>query len=110
MTAPPLVRHFEAFLAARHPPKTFCPSEVARSLTAADIQALSDATSTAMTHWRDAMPLIREHAWTLRARGRCEILQRGVVLGAEQVGCLEEIRGPIRIRRVERTGEDESGV
>jgi hypothetical protein len=104
MTATPLALHFETFLAARHPPKTFCPSEVARSLTPADLQALSAATSTEMTHWRDAMPSIREYTWTLRARGQCEILQRGVVLGAEQVGCLEEIRGPIRIRRVERDG------
>ena len=86
-----LERHLEEFLAKRDPPKTFCPSEVARALSAGEINDLG------YSNWRDAMPGIRELAWSLRDRGECEILQKGEVL-KEDVQ-LEDVRGPIRIRR-----------
>ena len=54
-----------------------------------------------LNEWRDAMPGIRELAWDLRSRGRCEILQKGEVLGMD-VG-VDDVRGPIRVRR--QTGE-----
>ena len=87
----PLQERLDDFLRKRQPPKTFCPSEVARALTASELTELG------LGEWRDAMPMIRGMAWTLRQRGECEILQRGEVLGME-VG-VEDVRGPIRIRR-----------
>lgn len=86
-----LAKHLEDFLAKREPPKTFCPSEVARALTAGELKDLGFA------DWRDAMPDIRQLAWSWRDTGSCEILQKGEVLG-DRVG-LEHVRGPIRIRR-----------
>ena len=86
-----LERRLEDFLAQREPPKTFCPSEVARALTASEREDLG------FSDCRDAMPAIRELAWSLRDRNECEILQKGQVL-AEDVG-LDDVRGPIRIRR-----------
>ena len=86
-----LEKHFGDFLAEREPPKTFCPSEVARALTADEIHDLG------YSGWRDAMPGIQELAWELRNRGECEILQKGEVLG-EDVGS-KDVKGPIRIRR-----------
>ena len=86
-----LAKHLEDFLAKREPPKTFCPSEVARALTAGELKDLGFA------DWRDAMPDIRQLAWSWRDTGSCEILQKGEVLG-DHVD-LEHVRGPIRIRR-----------
>jgi len=80
------------FLQKRQPPKTFCPSEVARALSAVDLESLD------FGEWRDAMPAVRELAWGLKGRGELEILQKGVVLGEDVQ--LEDVRGPIRIRRV----------
>ena len=88
-----LARHLEDFLAKREPPKTFCPSEVARALTAEEMSELG------YSEWRDAMPAIRELAWDRRERGECEILQKGEVVGHD-VGP-EDARGPVRIRRTE---------
>jgi len=45
------------------------------------------------------MPAIRQLTWESRARGECEIVQRGEALGLE-VG-VDDVRGPIRIRRVD---------
>ncbi|KAK1083421.1 hypothetical protein LTR33_003269 [Friedmanniomyces endolithicus] len=90
----PLAHHLSHFLTTRHPPKTFCPSEVARALSSSELQTLGFA------GWREAMPAVRELAWEWRARGEgVEILQKGVVLGSE-VG-VGDVRGPIRVRRVE---------
>ncbi|GIZ41995.1 hypothetical protein CKM354_000527600 [Cercospora kikuchii] len=86
-----LKRRLEDFLRQRHPPKTFCPSEVARALTAEELQQLGYA------QWRDAMPAVREIAWDLRQNGQCEILQKGQSIDDVD---LDEVRGPIRIRRV----------
>lgn len=46
------------------------------------------------------MPTIREMAWEWRGNGEVEILQRGEVLSLD-VG-LEDVRGPIRLRRVQQ--------
>jgi hypothetical protein len=84
--------HLTHFLQTRIPPKTFCPSEVARALTADDLQCLG------CDDWREAMSIIREVVWEKRKEGECEVLQRGEVLGME-VG-VEDVRGPVRVRRV----------
>ena len=86
-----LQKHFDDFLTKREPPKTFCPSEVARALSGAERDELG------IQGWRDAMPDIRQLAWQLRAQGSCEITQKGEALGMD-VG-LEDVKGPIRIRR-----------
>ena len=86
-----LAKHLNDFLGKREPPKTFCPSEVARALTGDELEDLG------FGGWRDAMPAIRELAWQLRGQGECEILQKGQVLG-DDVGP-NDVKGPIRIRR-----------
>lgn len=80
----------ESFLQTRHPPKTFCPSEVARALTPSELSELG------FDSWRDAMPAVRQLAWDLRANGECEVLQKGECVDAVE---LEDVRGPIRLRR-----------
>ena len=87
-----LQQHLTAFLAKRDPPKTFCPSEVARALTADELAHLG------YTEWRDAMPAIRELAWTVRDAGECQILQKGQPIDVD----IDDVRGPIRVRRTER--------
>ena len=86
-----LQKHLADFLTKREPPKTFCPSEVARALTVDEMQSLG------FSEWRDAMPSVRELAWASRSRGECEILQKGEVIG-DDVGP-GDVHGPIRIRR-----------
>lgn len=86
-----LAKHLEDFLNKREPPKTFCPSEVARALTQDEMNDLG------LEEWRDAMPGVRELVWKLRDRGECDIVQKGEVLG-ENVGP-EDVKRPIRIRR-----------
>lgn len=81
-------------------PKTICPSEVARSLSASEIH---DAVGG--ENWRDTMPAIRELAWRMRdEEGTVDILQRGEVLGRD-VG-IGDVRGPIRLRW--KLGSDQS--
>jgi hypothetical protein len=48
------------------------------------------------------MPAIRDIVWEMRERGEVEILQRGDVLGLD-VG-VEDVRGPVRVRRVQYSG------
>lgn len=84
---------FASFCTSRQPPKTFCPSEVARALSADELARLG------CEDWRAAMPAIRELAWQERAAGRCEVLQKGMVLGADVR--LEDVHGPIRVRRAD---------
>ena len=86
-----LAMHLEEFLGKRQPPKTFCPSEVARSLSGGELKDLG------FDEWRDAMSSVRELAWERRDRGECEILQKGEVLRDDV--SLGDIKGPIRIRR-----------
>lgn len=87
----PVSQHLQRFLNTRQPPKTFCPSEVARALSSEDLE------SEGVKEWRELMPRIRELAWEMRARGEVEVLQKGAVL--EQETSLEGIKGPIRLRR-----------
>ncbi|EME46882.1 hypothetical protein DOTSEDRAFT_125304 [Dothistroma septosporum NZE10] len=86
-----LKHRLQYFLQEREPPKTFCPSEVARSLTQQDLSDLG------FDSWRDAMPAVRGTAWTMRDEGVLEVVQKGVSVG--DVG-LDHVKGPIRIRRV----------
>lgn len=76
---------------SREPPKTFCPSEVARRLTRDELQELD------FKEWRDAMPEIRRLAFEMRARGTVEILQKGEVL-ADGIAP-DDVAGPIRLRK-----------
>jgi Protein of unknown function (DUF3253) len=86
-----LTNHLTILLASRAPPKTICPSEVARALSSSDLAAC-EASS-----WRDLMPAIRTLAFQLREAGELEVLQRGRVLGADITE--ENVRGPIRLRQ-----------
>jgi hypothetical protein len=90
-----LTPHLTHFLTTRQPPKTFCPSEVARALSSAELE------SCGVQGWRDVMPLVRELVAELREEGECEVLQRGTVLEGELGGGLEEVVGPVRVRRTE---------
>jgi hypothetical protein len=93
-TSTPLTTHLITFLTTRHPPKTFCPSEVARSLSQDELRAIGCET------WREAMPEIRRCVYELRDRGGCEVLQKGVVVVEGE----ESVRGPIRVRRTGQSG------
>ncbi|KAI9805690.1 MAG: hypothetical protein M1833_005183 [Piccolia ochrophora] len=81
----------DELLAARVPPKTICPSEVPRKLTAGQLEEAG------VSSWRDLMDDTRKLAWQMRASGEVEILQGGEVVGHD-VG-LDDIKGPIRLRR-----------
>ncbi|KAK4986611.1 hypothetical protein LTR50_005221 [Elasticomyces elasticus] len=91
-TQGPLHNHLAHFLATRTPPKTFCPSEVARACTASELETLG------VGSWRDLMPEIRRIVWEERDQRRLEVLQKGQVLGADVA--LEDVKGPIRVRTV----------
>lgn len=84
-------KHLEQFLQAREPPKTFCPSEVARAMSSSELEAAG------AEHWRDLMPRIRELAWEKRAHGQLQVLQKGNVI--EQSVAPADVTGPIRLRR-----------
>lgn len=95
-SASPLHTHLQRFLTTRHPPKTFCPSEVARALSTKELSGLGFET------WRDAMPDVRRLVYDLRDEGGCEVVQKGeIVTEAESA-----VSGPIRVRRISRD-EDE---
>lgn len=88
--ASPLHNHLQHFLTTRSPPKTFCPSEVARALTTQELSNLGFET------WRDAMAELRRLVYELRDAGDCDVLQKGeLITGAES-----DVSGPIRVRRV----------
>lgn len=88
----PLRARIDRLLDTRNHPKTICPSEAARALSAAELR------ETGASSWRDLMPALRILAFELRDQGRIEIMQKGTVLSTEQ--SLEETSGPIRLRRV----------
>ena len=92
-----LEHRLQRLLLSRAFPKTICPSEVARSMTKSDLEALG------VSEWRDLMAPIRELVWEMRDQGEVEIVQKGEVLGQE-IG-LEDVRGPIRVRRIVRGDE-----
>ncbi|KAH6674273.1 hypothetical protein B0J14DRAFT_480138, partial [Halenospora varia] len=77
---------------ARGPPKTLCPSEVARALNSQDLQSVG------LSSWRDTMREVRIVAAELRVRGDVEILQKGLVLAGDLGEQLELVKGSIRIR------------
>lgn len=73
-------RALREFAAARASEKTFCPSELARSLGG--------------KNWRDWMPAIRAEAVRLVAAGELRCTQRGVAVKPDTA------RGPIRLSAV----------
>jgi len=86
-----IVGHLEHFVQTRAYPKTFCPSEVARALSAAELS------SGGFTTWRDAMDSVRQAAEDARSQGTLEVLQRGEVIDPQTAIC--DLKGPIRLRR-----------
>jgi hypothetical protein len=66
-------------LADRDPGKTICPSDAARRLGGDE-------------GFRPLMPLVRDAARAMAARGEVEVTQGGAVVD------LDEVRGPIRLR------------
>lgn len=89
-----LVRRVNELLCSRDYPKTICPSEVPRSLNESELGALG------VTHWRSLMPKVREILWTMQQKEEVEILQRGEPIPGTID--LQDIRGPIRARKVQR--------
>lgn len=79
----------QAMLEKRDYPKTCCPSEIARALTAEELHQLG------CEDWRAAMPVVREEAWKMRAEGALDVTQKGEAVSAEG---LDQIKGPIRLR------------
>ena len=88
-----ILAHADRLLRARDYPKTICPSEVARALSAEELQLLDSA------GWRDSMDHVRHIFWQLREEGEVEILQKGQVVDATQ---LQDVRGPIRVRATQK--------
>jgi len=86
-----ILSHLNNLLHSRAPPKTICPSEVARALSSSELRELG------VDNWRDLMPDIRAVVWKLRDDGKVEILQKGVVLGADVQ--IADVKGPIRVRK-----------
>ncbi|KAK8207964.1 hypothetical protein M8818_004217 [Zalaria obscura] len=89
--ASPIQTHLQRFLETRQPPKTFCPSEVARALSNEELQ------TEGAKEWREVMPTVREVVWEMRDRGEVEVLQKGEVLAADTT--LDQVKGPIRVRK-----------
>jgi Protein of unknown function (DUF3253) len=87
----PVIPHLNQLLDSRSFPKTICPSEAARALSAAELQR------TGVDHWRVLMPAIRELAFELRDKGILDILQKGEILPQSQT--MQQTVGPIRLRR-----------
>lgn len=85
--------HADRLLRARDYPKTICPSEVARALSAEELRLLN------ATGWRDTMDDVRSVVWQMREEGHVEVLQRGNVV---HVTLLEDVRGPIRVRATQK--------
>ena len=84
--------HLERLLSSREPPKTICPSEAARAVSTAELEEAGASS------WRDLMSDARACLWAMRDAGEVEILQKGAVLPSDLK--LEDIRGPIRARRI----------
>ena len=86
-----LLHKLQRSLSAREYPKTLCPSEIPRSLSAEELSSLGFAS------WRDLMPPIRNMIKDLRMKGEVEILQRGEVIDRNIP--VDDVKGPIRVRR-----------
>lgn len=87
-----ILSHANKLLDNRAFPKTICPSEIARAFTQGELRTLDAA------NWRDTMEIVRQVMWQLREAGKVEVLQKGEVVGVEK---LEDVRGPIRVRRTQ---------
>jgi hypothetical protein len=88
-----ILRHADHLLNTRVWPKTICPSEIARAFSKGELDTL-DA-----SEWRDTMDDIRRVVWEKRNAGEVDVMQKGEVVDVE---CLEDIKGPIRVRLVRR--------
>ena len=86
-----IMHHLVLLLDTRDWPKTICPSEVPRAMTTAELS------SAGASNFRDLMPHVRQIVWEMRDRGEVEILQKGSKV-SDNVA-LEDIKGPIRVRR-----------
>ncbi len=86
-----VMTHLDRLLNSRSFPKTICPSEAARALSAADLERAG------VESWRDLMPAIRERAFELRDEGVLDILQKGEILPVSQT--IQQTVGPIRLRK-----------
>lgn len=87
-----ILQHANRLLSMREYPKTICPSEVARALSSSELSSLD------VPDWRATMDPIRQILWEMRQAGEVEVLQKGEVVNAER---LEDIRGPIRVRKAQ---------
>ena len=87
----PLQAHLDQLLSSRAAPKTICPSEAARALSASELHSLG------ASDWRDLMPSARQFLFGMRDRGEVEIMQRGEVLSNDIT--LDNVKGPIRARK-----------
>jgi hypothetical protein len=88
-----ILSHADRLLDARQFPKTICPSEIARAFSAQELQSLGAA------EWRDTMDVVRQVMWEKKEAGEVEVMQKGEVIDVESLG---DIRGPIRVRRVQK--------
>ena len=88
-----LKSHLDRLLTSREPPKTICPSEVARALSLVELQVAG------VDSWRDLMLAIRTIVAQMRDQGDVEVLQKGEVLDGDLGEGLVDVRGPIRVRR-----------
>lgn len=86
-----LLKRLDELLDRRAYPKTICPSEVVRSLSSEELKECKAKS------WRDLMPQIRELAWKSKEKGELDVLQKGEII--DQNVSLEDIKGPIRLRR-----------
>jgi hypothetical protein len=87
-----ILKHTHRLVSSRDYPKTVCPSEIARALSASELSALS------APDWRSTMDDVRELVWELRGQGEVEVLQKGEVIDLES---LSDIKGPIRVRKMQ---------
>ncbi|OSS51567.1 hypothetical protein B5807_03516 [Epicoccum nigrum] len=87
-----LSKHINRLLSTREFPKTICPSEVARALSSAELEALQ------AHDWRATMDDVRELVWEMREAGEVEVMQKGQVLDVQS---LVDVKGPIRVRKVQ---------
>jgi hypothetical protein len=88
-----ILSHASRLLDSRQHPKTICPSEIARAFSASELQTLG------ASEWRDTMDAVRQVMWEKRDAGEVEVMQKGEVVNVES---LEDIRGPIRVRNVQK--------
>lgn len=86
-----LLPHIHRLLSSRDHPKTICPSEVPRALTATELKAIE------VSNWRELMPEVSEILWEMRQKGEVEILQQGSLV--PDGVALEDVKGPIRARK-----------